>query len=89
MPKKRTAALFDRICLESVKPLCFIRVRVGHIWLFSSNMHIKKAYRIVVYFERACQEGVHLHIFDKLGAHVTTTLKHTVLQILCLTFARR
>ena len=64
MPKKRTAALFDRICLESVNPLCFIRVRVGHVWLRASYIMPKK--HTVVYFARACQEGEYLLIFDRV-----------------------
>ena len=55
----------DRVCLKSVKLLCFIRVRVGYVWLFSSNIYLPRKHT-VAYFERACQEGVHLHIFDRV-----------------------
>ena len=63
--QKRTAALFYRICLENIKPLCVIRVRAGHVWLFSSNIYMPRMHT-VVYFERACQEGVHFHIFNRV-----------------------
>ena len=37
--------------------------------------------RNVICFGRACQEGVHLPIFDR--KHVETILKRTILQIFC------
>ena len=52
MPRKRTAALFDRICLESVKPLFH--------QIYMPRKHT------VAYFARACQEGVHLLTFDRV-----------------------
>ena len=64
--KKRTAALFDRICLENIKPLCVIRVRAQHIWLFSSIYTCQESIQSIVYFERVCQEGVHFHISNRV-----------------------
>ena len=39
MPRKCKGSLFNRVCLESVKPLRFANVRAEHVWLFSSNIH--------------------------------------------------
>ena len=57
MPKKRTAALFDQICQESVKLLCVIRVREDTYSFFQSsilNVHAKKAYIYTYLIEYAC-----------------------------------
>ena len=75
MPKKRTVALFDRICVESVKPLCVIRVRAGHVWLFSSNIHAKKAYKVFFFNAHAKKAYIYTYLIEYT---TKATLKRTI-----------
>ena len=67
----------DRVCLKSAQPLCFIESAYNALSRFVVFENALDTYgyfhqiymprkHTVLYFERACQEGVHLHIFDRV-----------------------
>ena len=67
----------DRVCLKRIQPLCLIESAQKALSQFVSfeqaqdtcgyfhQIYMPRKH-MVVYFERACQEGVHLHIFNRV-----------------------